>query len=124
MAAPNLLTMTTMTGKTATVALSTTSATAVLNNAASSGKVLKINWIRVTNVDGSAAASATVSYYNQASLGGTEYMLVQLKSVAANDYLDVVTKDTPFYLEEDTSLGVTASAADDLVVIVGYEEIS
>jgi predicted aminopeptidase len=113
-----------MTGKTSAVALSTTSSTAVLSNAASSGKVLKVNWVRVTNVDGSASANATVSYYNQAGLGGTQYMLVQLKPVAANSYLDVITKDTPLYLEENTSLGATAGTADDLVVVVGYEEIS
>jgi len=124
MAAPNLLTMSVMTGETSAVALSTTSATAVLSNAATSGKVLKVNWVRVTNVDGSASANATVSYYNQAGLGGTEFMLVQLKPVAANAYLDVITKDTPLYLEENTSLGATASAANDLVVVVGYEEIS
>ena len=56
MAAPNLRTPSTVTGKTAPAAL-TTSLTAVLSNAAASGKVLKVNTIRTANV---AATSVTV----------------------------------------------------------------
>lgn len=61
MAAPNLLSPTTITGKTTYVALSTTNATSVLSNAASSGKVMKVNSLVVSNVDGTNAASITVS---------------------------------------------------------------
>ena len=50
--------------------------------------------------------------------------LVQAKSVTANTFFDVVTKDTPIYLEEDNLLGATASAANDLKIIVTYEEIT
>jgi hypothetical protein len=35
-----------------------------------------------------------------------------------------VSKDAPLYLREDSSLGATASAANDLEVVVSYEEIS
>jgi hypothetical protein len=57
-------------------------------------------------------------------LGGAQTELIQAKEVAINTNLDVVTKDTPLYLEEDTSLGATASAANDIKMIVTYEEIS
>ena len=124
MAAPNIVNITSMIGKTDTTSLTTTSATNILNNAASSGKVLRVTLVRAVNTDGSNAADISVSLYSAASLGGTQTELIQAKEVAINTNLDVITKDTPLYLEEDTSLGATASAADDIKMIVTYEEIS
>ncbi len=129
MSAPNVVNIGTLTLKTDTFSLSTTSATSVLNNASSSGKVLRVLLLRVVNIDGSDSVNATAGLFNQAnaaggSASGTQTMLIQLKAVAANTNLDIITRDTPVYLEEDTSLGVTASAANDLSVIVTYEEIS
>ncbi len=124
MAAPNIVNITSMIGKTGTTSLTTTSATNILENAASSGKVLRVTLIRAVNVDGSNAADISVSLYSAASLGGAQTELIQAKEVAINTNLDVVTKDTPLYLEEDTSLGATASAANDIKMIVTYEEIS
>jgi hypothetical protein len=113
-----------MFGKTDTTSLTTTSATNILNNAASSGKVLRVTLVRAVNTDGSNAADISVSLYSAASLGGAQTELIQAKEVAINTNLDVITKDTPLYLEEDTSLGATASAANDIKMIVTYEEIS
>jgi hypothetical protein len=124
MAAPNIVNITSMIGKTDTTSLTTTSATNLLNNAASSGKVLRVTLVRAVNTDGSNAANISVSLYSAASLGGAQTELIQAKEVAINTNLDVVTKDTPLYLEEDTSLGATASAANDIKMIVTYEEIS
>ena len=124
MAAPNIVNITSMTGKTDTTSLTTTSPTNILNNAASSNNVLRVTMIRAVNVDGSNAADITVSLYSEGSLGGEATELIQAKEVAINNNLDVITKDTPLYLEEDTSLGATASAANDIKMIVTYEEIS
>ena len=124
MAAPNIVNITSMFGKTDTTSLTTTSATNILNNAASSGKVLRVTLVRAVNTDGSNAADISVSLYSAASLGGTQTELIQAKELAINTNLDVITKDTPLYLEEDTSLGATASAANDIKMIVTYEEIS
>ena len=124
MAAPNIVNITSMIGRTNTTSLTTTSATNILNNAASSSKVLRVTLVRAVNVDGSNAADITVSLYSAASLGGTQTELIQAEEVAINTNLDVITKDTPLYLEEDTSLGATASAANDIKMIVTYEEIS
>jgi hypothetical protein len=124
MAAPNIVNISSMVGKTDTTSLTTTSPTNILNNAASSNKVLRVTMVRAVNVDGSNAADITVSLYSAASLGGTATELIQAKEVAINTNLDVITKDTPLYLEEDTSLGATASAANDIKMIVTYEEIS
>ena len=124
MAEPNIVNISSMVGKTDTTSLTTTSPTNILNNAASSNKVLRVTMVRAVNVDGSNAADITVSLYSAASLGGTATELIQAKEVAINTNLDVITKDTPLYLEEDTSLGATASAANDIKMIVTYEEIT
>lgn len=124
MAAPNIVNVATITGKTDQVSLTTTSATAVVSNAAASGKVFKINSLIVSNVDGSSAADITVSVYSEDDIGGTATELVSTVSVPADASLVVIDKNTALYLEEDMSIGATAGAADDLKVIVSYEEIS
>ena len=124
MAAPNIVNVTTITGKSAVVDLTTTSATAVVSNAASSGKVFKINSLVVSNVDGTNAADITISYYSEDDIGGTATEIVSTVSVPADASLVVIDKNTSIYLEEDRSIGATAGAADDLKVVVSYEEIS
>jgi hypothetical protein len=124
MAAPNIVNVSTILGKSATVALSSTSQTTLVSNAASSGKVFKINMIQVANVDGTNAADVTVDMHSAASGGGTAYSLVATASVPADSSLVALDKGTSVYLEEDRSITATASAANDLEVIVSYEEIS
>lgn len=124
MAAPNIVNVGTITGKTDMFALSTTTATSVVSNAASSGKVFKVNMIQVANVDGSAACDVTVDVHSEDDAGGTAYSLVSTVSVPADASLVVVDKNTAIYLEEDMSVSVTAGTANDLEVIVSYEEIS
>jgi len=124
MAAPNIVNVSTIIGKTSKTALSTTSATTLVTNAASSGKVFKINMIQVANVDGSNACDVTVDVHSAASGGGTAYSLISTASVAADAALVVLDKNTALYLEENTSITATAGTANDLEVLVSYEEIS
>ena len=124
MAAPNIVNVSTIIGKSATVALSSTSQTTLVSNAASSGKVFKINMIQVANVDGVNAADVTVDMHSAASGGGTAYSLVATVSVPADSSLVALDKGTSVYLEEDRSITVTAGTANDLEVVVSYEEIS
>ena len=124
MAAPNIVNVSTITGKSATLALSTTSATTLVSNAASSGKVFKINMIQVANVDGSNACNVTVDVHTAASGGGTAYSLASTISVPANASMVIIDKNSSIYLEEDKSISVTAGTANDLEVITSYEEIS
>ena len=124
MTAPNIVNVTTITGKSAVVDLTTTSATAVVSNAAASGKVFKINSLVVSNVDGTNAADITVSYYSEDDICGTATQIVSTISVPADSSLVVIDKNTSIYLEEDRSIGATASAANDLKVLVSFEEIS
>ena len=123
MAAPNIINITSMIGKTDTATLTTTSATNILDNPSGSGKVLRVTMIRAVNVNGSSSANITVGLY-AASLGGAQTELIQLKPVSNNDKYDVITKETPLNMEEDTSIGATAGSANDIKMIVTYEEIS
>jgi hypothetical protein len=71
------------------------------NNAASSGKVYKINSIIVANVDGSAAADITIKIFSEDDLGGTGTAIASTISVPADASLVVIDKTTSFYLLED-----------------------
>ena len=124
MAAPNIVNVTTIIGKSATVALASTNATAIVSNAASSGKVFKINMIQLANVDGTNAVDVTVNLYSQDDIGGTAFALAKTISVPADASLVVLDKSTAVYLEEDKSIGAIAGTANDLTVVVSYEEIS
>ena len=124
MTAPNLVNVSTITAKTAYLSLSSTSATTLLSNAASSGKVYKLNSIIVANDDGSSVADVTISINSAASGGGTAYKIIHTASVIADASLVVIDKNSAIYLEEDRSIVVTASAANDLDVICSYEELS
>jgi hypothetical protein len=124
MTAPNLASPTTITGKVATVSLTTTSATSVLSNAAASNKCLRVVSLIVSNVDGSSAADVTINYYSAAALGGTATEIASTVSVPADASLVVIDRSTALYLEEDRSLGATAGTASDLKVVCVYEEIS
>jgi hypothetical protein len=124
MAAPNIVNVTSIIGKTATTNLTSTSAFSVVSNAASSGLVLKINTLIVSNVDVAASADITINYYTAAALGGTAFQIASTITIPADTSLIVISKETPVYLEEDRSIGATASVANDLKVICSYEEIS
>jgi hypothetical protein len=127
MANPNILQAATVVGNTSTFLISSNAnpfATALVNNAASSGKVYKINSIVVANVDGSAAADITISIFSEDDLGGTGTAIASTISVPADATLIITDKTTSFYLLEDKSIGATASAANDLVVTCSWEEIN
>jgi hypothetical protein len=119
MAAPNLKNPTTITGKTARYAVTATLANALANSAAS-GKVFKINSIFCANVDGTNAADISVSIYD----GSTDRYLAKTITVPADATQIISTKETYFYLEEGDSIRAVANAADDLELIIGYEDIS
>jgi len=120
MAAPNLLTSTTVTGKVAGQAI-TTSATAIVSNASSSGKVLKINSLYISNINGTSSADITVDVYKG---GVTAYRLAYLITIPAKSTINVIAKDISIYLEENDSLRLTASANSYLEGVCSYEDIS
>lgn len=119
MAAPNLLGITTVTGKSAVLAVTTTP-TDIVANAAASGTVVKINSLIVSNVDGENVADVTVSLLRS----GTEYNITSTVTVPADASLVAISKETSIYLEENDSLRLTASADGDLEAVCSYEIIS
>jgi len=123
MASPNIVNVSAIYGNTSNTALSTTSATSLVSNAASSGKVYKIDSIVVSNT-GASAANITINVYSAAALGGTAYPIASTISVPAYASLIVTDKTTAFYLLEDKSVGATAGTANTLVVTASWEEIN
>ena len=124
MANPNIVNVTSILGDNSSVSLTSTSATQIVSNAASSGKVLKINAILVSNVDGTNAADITINKYSAAALGGTAFAIASTVSVPADASLIVIDKTTSIYLKENESIGATAGTANDLIVTCSWEDIS
>lgn len=130
MANPNIVAVTTIYGNTTYYTPSGTSAVVLLPNAASSGKVYKINQIVVANTTGSAA-NATVSIYTNGAVaqgsapsGGTAYPIVSAIPVPANASLIAVDKTTAIYLQEGTSISITSGTGSALAFSISYEDIS
>jgi hypothetical protein len=131
MAAPNIASLTTITGKTTYLTPGGTTAVVLLPNAASSGTVLKINQIVAANVNGSAAVNATVSVYTNGAVaqgsapsGGTAFPIASAISVPTNASLIVADKTTQLYLEEGTSIIVTSGTASGITYSISYELMS
>ncbi len=117
MAAPNIVNVTTITGKTAVQQVSTT-ATAIVTNSSGSNKVFKVNALYIANVDGAASADISVALFRSS----VAYEIAHTVAVPADATLDVLTK--AIYLEEGDALRLTASANGDLEAVCSYEEIS
>lgn len=124
MAAPNVVNVTTITAKTTYLTPANTSANVLLANAASSGKVFKVNMILAANIDGSSAVDTTIAINSAASGSGTSYPIASTISVPADASLIVSDKSTAFYLEEDKSIVVTSGTSSKITYTVSYEEIS
>jgi hypothetical protein len=97
----------------------TTSATAIVSNSAASGKILKINSLYVSNVNGTTAATVTIDVYKNAT---TAYRLAYQISVPAGVSLSII--DKLVYLEENDSLRLTASVNSYLEAVCSYEDLS
>ena len=122
MAAPNIVDVSSIYGKTVQDDDLAASATEFLENAASSNKVLKINSLIISNIDGSAAADITVTITTAGSTTALGY-LAKTISVPADASLVVISKDTSIYLEEDRAICLEASATGDLSAVCSYEEL-
>jgi hypothetical protein len=120
MAAPNLKNPNTITGKTQTASLSTTSVTSILSNASNSDKVLKINSIFASNVSASATTvNISVSVYD----GTNDRYLCKTLAVPAYSTQIISTKESYFYVVEGSSIRALASSANGIDIVIGYEEI-
>jgi len=133
MAAPNIVNVTTITGVTtfhAGIAVTTggkgsVGITTVVSNAASSGKVLKINSLVAAGI--AATTGVTLQYFNHVNhtSAGSTVSIGMTLSVPTFSTLALITKDNSVYLEENTSLGIFAQPnAGTIDVVCSFEEIS
>ena len=133
MAAPNIVNVTTITGVTtfhAGIAATTggegvLGITTVVSNAASSGKVLKINSLVAASIG--ATTGVTLQYFNHINhaAAGSTVSIGMSMAVPTFSTLAIITKDNSVYLEENTALGIFAQpAAGTIDVVCSFEEIS
>ena len=127
MAAPNIVAVTTIRGK-SNVANLTTTSSAVIVNDVNSGKVFKINTILISNVDGTSAGNVSVEIFKfgaqnvATGIGNSTYSLANTITVPAKSSLDIMSKS--LYLEEGDQLKAKADSNNRLHLITSFEEIS
>jgi len=115
MAAPNLISATTITGKTALSQLTTVTAN-IITNAAASGTVVKLNTVTLSNYTANTVTSNVM--INRSS---TAYYISGTISVPANSTLVLLAKDTTTYLEEGDVLQANVSANTAISMSASYE---
>ena len=114
MAIPNIVSVSSIYGTTVVTVLTTTLTTTIVT--AASDKVLKINLVRCTNITDN---DATVDF--DVEVSGTHKKIANEVTVPANSVVDVVDKNSSFYLQETDLLRGGASAATTIDVLVSYE---
>ncbi len=119
MTAPNMVNITSMVGKSLCAVVPVSLGT-LLANAASSNKVLKVNTLIITNVDGTSGSDVSVQHND--TNGQSNYLAYQI-TVPAKTNLVLISKDTSLYLEEGADLKIMSSTSLDLAAHVSYEEI-
>ena len=120
MTAPNIVSVGTITGKTAVAAnIATSPSAATLTNGTGSDDVYKVNAILVSNI-ASTAADTTVSVFLRRS--AADYYIVNSIDVPQKSTLDVLNK--PIYLEEGDAIWLQAGDINALDALVSYEVIT
>lgn len=126
MAAPNIVNVATISGITTWKAgISTLPGTpsVVISNAASSGKVIKINSLVAVAVG--STTGVTAKLYTEAAGAGSSVAIAYTMSVPSKSSLAIISKETSLYLEENKSIAVyKQDAAGDIDVVCSYEDIS
>ena len=114
MAIPNIVSVSSIYGTTEVGVLTTTLTTTLVT--AASNKVLKMNVIRCTNITDS---DATVTL--DVEVSGTHKKIANEVTVPANSVVDIVDKNSSFYLQETDLLRGGASAGTTIDFMVSYE---
>ena len=133
MAAPNIVNVATITGVTtyhSGIAVTTggkgsVGITTVVSNAASSGKVLKINSLVAAGIG--ATTGVTLQHFNNFAhtAAGSTVSIAMTASVPQFSSLVLISKENSVYIQENSSLGIFAQPNSGTIDIVcSYEEIS
>ena len=118
MAAPNTLSLTSITLKTSLAALSTVTSN-IITNSSSSNTVDKLNDVIICNYTGTNITANVM--INRST---TAYYLAGNITVPANSTLVVLGKDTAVYLEEGDVLQANVSANSSAHISAAYELIT
>jgi len=118
MAAPNLITTTSIIGKTKADWVPNT-LTAILTNSVNSSQSYRINVMYVTNLSASDS-KVTIDIFRSS----VSYKIGNAIPVPVGDSLVAIAKDTSIYLEEGDSLRVSATTAGVLQYVMSYEIMS
>ena len=118
MAAPNIVDVTTIFGKTQYQQLTTTMSN-VITNGATSGNVLKVNDILIANY-----TTSSISTNVGIGRSTTVFYIAGNMSVPANSTLVITAKDVSIYMEEGDYLQANASSATAAQITCSYEVIN
>jgi hypothetical protein len=102
----------------------TTTPTTLVNNPASSGKLIKVSCALVTTDTVLGNAQVTLSRYTEDDLGGTEFQIANDIVVPFRSAVILIDTTSAIYLKEDQSLGVYATGNNEASVSVSWEEIT
>ena len=118
MANPNLGAVTTIIGDTITAALTVTTTTALLSGVV--GKVLKVNSIIISNINGTNSASCTLSFFDGTNDRSFAYQI----TVPAGSTVVLIDKNSGFYVKEGCEIRGGASLNSYLNAMISYETLS
>lgn len=118
MSAPNLLSPTTVTGKSAGLAV-TGSAVAIVA-APATGHSINVRALYISNIT-AAAHTITVDVFKAAT---TAYRIAKDMIVPANATITVITSEAPVTLEETDTLRLTADTTSAIEGLAVYDDIS
>ena len=121
MSNPNIAAATSILGGTVYGSIGT-SLTEVLENAASSNAIIKVNSVVIINEDGTNAADVSMTISDAS--GGSDNFIAKLITVPAKSNLVLISADMRIYLLENKAINLQASAVGDLVYCISYETIS
>lgn len=122
MAAPNLQSPTTITGRTTAFNLTATTEIVMLSNAASSNRAFRVKSVTAGNTGTTGTVDVTLRYYTATS-GGTAFPLPAI-TVPVGGSVILIGAENPTWIEEDRRLSIQASAANFATVILSYEDVT
>lgn len=116
MAAPNLIQVTSVYGRSISTSVGT-AVTTVVSNPTSSSKSYKLNSLYISNIDSAGTVRVSVDFFRS----GTSIRLIDRMEVAPGDTLIGMSRDTSIYLEEGDSLRAYADVAGRTHLVLSYE---
>lgn len=120
MATPNIVSPISITPKAPVIVGVSTTLSSALSNGSSTNKVIRVDSILCSNIDGVNSANISVTVYN----GSTHGYICKTVSVPANSTQLVILKDSGFWLEEGWSIYAQASATNSLQLLINTTEFA